>query len=63
MAEYHDRVIAERDELHDKVVKLGVFIAGAGFDDLAKVDQVLLAQQSAFMQSYLGTLDQRIERF
>ena len=64
MSNYQDRVIAERDEILDKVEKLNNFIAYSPvFTSLDEVDQELLREQCDAMWKYYEVLLFRIERF
>ena len=60
---YRDRVRDERDDLRDKVMKLEAFMLGDSFSDIDDSQRILLFQQHRHMDSYLFTLESRIERF
>lgn len=54
------RVVAENDELKDKVKKLEEFIISPTYLDLSLKSQNLLFRQLFFMREYSGVLSQRI---
>lgn len=56
------RMIAEGEQLTDRVEKLGAFLAGSIFRTLPETDQTLLSAQCAAMTAYLQILSLRIER-
>ncbi len=60
---HHQRVIAERAALEDKISKLRKFVTTDLFSGLQRDDQTLLFQQLAAMNNYASVLDIRIERF
>lgn len=60
---YQQRVIAERDELADRLSRLTAFIDhDAKFDELEEADQILLRDQRGAMTVLLRVLDQRVDR-
>ena len=64
MQEYQERVVAESDELRERLTKLVAFISvGGAFDKLDAEDQSLLRQQRDIMGEYLNALCERIARF
>lgn len=59
-----DRLIKEKEELSDKVVKLGTFLAKEEItldSTLSEANYLLLKQQLVQMNDYLNTLIIRIE--
>lgn len=63
MQPHQERVIAESNELHEKIKKLRTFIDGDVFRKLDPIDRDLLISQRVFMDAYDGILRQRIARF
>lgn len=64
MEAWQDRVIAEKRELDEKIVKLAEFISGnASFDVLPTEERGLLRAQRDTMLDYSDILKQRIDRF
>ena len=64
MNEFQERVINERKELNDKMIKLHEFITNNTiFRSLSEEDQLLLKDQYRVMRQYSDILDRRIERF
>lgn len=64
--EYTDfqiRVIQERHELEEKLIKLKAFMESEFFKTLSEVSQGLLTEQAVHMDGYLKVLDARIELF
>lgn len=55
------RLQNERDELAERVEKLGAFIQSDNFAQLNEQQRELLQEQHQIMQAYLGVLNQRIE--
>ena len=60
MEAFVERMIVEKDELQDKVMKLENFVNGEKFKDLKGLEQVYLKEQLRFMRGYLSILRQRI---
>ncbi len=60
MEAFIERIVVEKDELHDKVTKLENFINGEKFKELKGLEQVYLKEQLKFMKGYLSVLRQRI---
>ena len=56
------RMIAEGDELSDKITKLGAFLAGRLYAQLGETDQGLMQAQLGAMTAYLSVLQIRIAR-
>lgn len=63
MQEWQQRLIAEYDELSQKVLKLVEFIFGAQFQELPTTDQTLLRAQLGAMSSYSAILELRMQQF
>lgn len=57
------RVYVEADELRKKLFALSKFICTDTFDQLPKVEQVLLTTQEVAMRLYYMALDERIGWF
>ena len=57
-----ERMMAEAEELSDRITKLGLFLSGPIFASLHDTDQGLLQAQLASMTSYLSVLSIRITR-
>jgi hypothetical protein len=64
MQPHQERVVAESNELRERVTKLTAFISGnETFGKLDAKDQSLLRQQRDIMTEYLDVLGERIARF
>ena len=64
MEPHQERVIAESNELRDRLMKLSIFISQSStFQTLNYIDQNLLRQQRDIMSDYLDILGERIARF
>ena len=63
MAPHQDRVVAERNELAERLAKLIGFFQSELFCSLAEAEQVRLRNQARFMGGYLAVLDDRINAF
>lgn len=64
MQPHQERVVAESNELRDRLMKLTAFISGSEvFKALASEDQHLLREQRDHMADYLDVLGKRIARF
>lgn len=63
MEAYQQRVVAERDDLADKVKKLGAFIDGDVFPTLSYAEGFRLGKQYGYMKQYLEVLNERIAHF
>ncbi len=63
MEPYQMRVIAEKDELDDKIEKLIHFIRSDEFLKLDESEQTLLRRQEVLMELYSETLAGRIANF
>ena len=60
MEAFVERMIVEKDELQDKVIKLENFVTGEKFKELKGLEQIYLKEQLKFMKGYLSVLRQRI---
>lgn len=60
---HQERVLIERTQLQNKLVKLSDFSHSAAFATLDPVDQYLLSAQHRHMCEYLMVLELRIARF
>lgn len=61
---HEQRVIAERDELADRIIKLEQFIdKGAIFGSLPSIEQKALWMQLTYMRDYCAVLIDRCSRF
>jgi hypothetical protein len=63
LAPHQQRVVAERDELLDRLRKLRSFITGFVYLDLDQEEQKRLAAQDMAMEKYLTILNERIGAF
>ena len=63
MQEHEKWVIAERDELSDKIEKLEQFVGGPIYCALAEADRTLLDVQLGAMAQLEFILNHRIKRF
>ena len=61
MPDFISRLIAERNELSERLDKLKAFLTTESFMKIDKQQQVLLWSQSGLMQGYLNTLNKRLE--
>jgi hypothetical protein len=60
MQAFQERVVNERKELSDKLVKLEAFLPTDVFYTLPSAEQDRLKRQRAAMSTYLAVLDERI---
>jgi hypothetical protein len=63
MEAYQERVLAERDELSERLDKLRTFLNSAKFDAVPRPEQVRMTRQYLAMSSYLDVLNERIAAF
>lgn len=63
LAPHQQRVVAERDELADRLAKLLAFFQSPIFAGLSAAEQTRLRSQARFMDGYLAVLGERIEAF
>ena len=61
--EYQQRVVDEKTELDDKLVKLIAFFDNPVFAQLPQAEQGRLRRQSSIMTDYSVVLAERIEAF
>lgn len=60
---HQQRVIAERDEVSQRLGALYAFFQSDTFQGLLPVDQALLRNQARFMDGYVACLEDRIRRW
>lgn len=63
MQPYQERVITERDELLEKISKLGTFFDSQVFLILSTRERYLLYRQNFYMKQYARILNERISAF
>lgn len=63
MNEFLKRVISEREDLDNKLVKLKRFIDNDIFKRLTSEEQTMLTEQYKTMEQYLSILDKRINYY
>jgi|KBSMisStandDraft_5_1062788.scaffolds.fasta_scaffold01160_20 hypothetical protein len=63
MKEYQKRVVEEKTELDNKLVKLNNFIESDRFEDVDEEEQERLTRQGIAMQDYSLILEERIAAF
>lgn len=63
VAPYQQRVVEERDELEERLVKLDVFLASEQIRSLDFNSAALMHIQAAHMRGYLSILNERIRAF
>jgi hypothetical protein len=64
MQPHQQRVVDEKTELDDKLVKLDAFIVGSEiFKDLPEDERTRLRKQAGFMKGYSDVLGDRIAAF
>ena len=61
MPDFVSRLMAERNELQERVGKLRVFIESMPFHNLSKKQKHWLRKQLIIMDEYLLILDERLE--
>lgn len=61
-APHVERMIAEGEQLADRVEKLGAFLTGSIYATLPDEDQALLSAQVGAMSAYLQILNMRLAR-
>ncbi len=59
----HQEVIAERDELRERIIKLTLFINTQAFLEIQYAEQRRLIRQQGLMQELRDVLDERIAAF
>lgn len=63
MEPYQERVVAEKAELDEKIIKLGTFLTSETANTLKQPERSLLIQQHQAMLAYSYILRDRIELF
>jgi hypothetical protein len=63
MKEYQKRVVEEKTDLDNKLVKLNNFIESDRFEDIDEEEQERLTRQGIAMQDYSLILEERIAAF
>ena len=61
MEEFEVRLIKEKEDLEQKIVKLGAFLDSDKFNEIELVQQSLLNIQFLAMTTYLTCLQERID--
>ena len=61
MSDFVSRLMAERNELQERVGKLRVFIESMPFNNIGKKQKHWLRKQLIVMEEYLLILDERLE--
>lgn len=62
MESFKERLLIEEKDLHDKILKLQVFLTSEKFDTLDELNKALLTIQFSAMETYYQCLIHRIER-
>jgi hypothetical protein len=62
-ADWQQRVIAERDEVQERLSKLEPFLDSINFTNLDADNQDLLVEQAHIMDEYVNVLNRRIALF
>jgi hypothetical protein len=60
MPDYLKRVVEERDQLHERLVKLRAFLNSTAFTQIADDEQRRLNLQAMYMTDYERVLDERL---
>jgi len=63
MEAYQERVVAEKNELDERITKLRMFIESPGFGNIEVAEQKRMRRQELIMQLYSDVLVDRIENF
>lgn len=63
MAPHQERVIAEKNELSERLAKLLAFFQSATFADLSEAERSRLRNQARFVDGYAAVLEERIAAF
>lgn len=63
MQAYQERVVIEKEELQDKLVKLLAFFQTPTFSGLSETERSRLRNQARFMDGYAAVLEERIAAF
>ena len=60
LPDYLRRVVEERDQLHERLVKLRAFLNSTAFTQLDEAEQGRLNRQAMFMSDYERVLKERL---
>jgi hypothetical protein len=60
MPDYLKRVVEERDQLHERLVKLRAFLNSTAFTQIADDEQRRLNLQAMYMTDYERVLNERL---
>ncbi len=60
MPDYLKRVVEERNQLHERLVKLRAFMNSTGFTQIDEAEQRRLNLQAMHMDSYERVLNERL---
>lgn len=60
MPEFITRLIAERDQLKDRLTKLQDFLKSDKFKSVDQIQQSLMIDQEYYMKGYLDVLEKRL---
>ena len=63
MQEFQQRVVDEKKELDEKIVRLKTFLNGEVYRGLPKAEQLRLGEQHSVMMVYSDILSERISAF
>lgn len=63
MQAHQERVVAEKQELSDRLSKLLAFFQGPIFPTLSEAERSRLRNQARFMDGYAAVLEERIAAF
>ncbi|MDI3512631.1 MAG: hypothetical protein PWQ61_3398 [Betaproteobacteria bacterium] len=63
MAAFQGRVVAEKDELRERLSRLLAFFQSPTFAGLPEAEQSRLRNQARFMDGYAAVLEERIAAF
>ena len=63
MEKYQERVVKERDDLNDKIVRLVGFLYTDRSDEISRDERCRLESQQVLMQEYSRILTERIAAF
>lgn len=60
MPDYLKRVVEERDQLHERLVKLRAFLNSTAFTQIDEAEQRRLNLQATYMTDYERVLNERL---
>ena len=63
LVDWQQRVVDERNELHERIVKLRDFFDNPLFTSVEDEEKRRLRRQVVFMEEYRAVLDERISHF